>query len=423
MQPSEPTRVQRLYHQLRYEVPQLSSLPSVIVHLIAEYGPPSLLVVYSNNRCFALYPADVVTGVMSRVKAETERMNDSPTSEKDGMKKEGSRNRIQHNTTDKQHARNRSPAKTAAPSIEATYSLDPWKWGWVHLPIIPHRTIPVGSSIQVPSSSSLLTTAAAPPVAASTSASSNGVWMSYREWCHDDWVYVSDAQPSVIHVPHNEAVTAAYRYNIPPLQYGRHLEAPTIYRYDTGFFYIFNDEHLVNNIFDVLLPPLTDTISPFVGEIVSQSSTMFGTMQCQLGGDDRKQQPVWFTKFPRHEHTRGAAAVVNYIHFILVIGGYHIRNWSGYEKKYHMQYNTIDAFNVRTNRWMKSGSFPSLIVARHGCKAIMANDTVIVLGGVTDSKINTSVEVIFLSNEREWCWLVETTDVILPLCIVNVSCH
>jgi hypothetical protein len=61
------TRVEQTYEQLRNDVPQLKQLPSVIIQLIAEYGPPSLWIVYvSGTHCHVLYPAPVIDAIDAR---------------------------------------------------------------------------------------------------------------------------------------------------------------------------------------------------------------------------------------------------------------------------------------------------------------------------------------------------------------------
>jgi hypothetical protein len=65
------TRVEQTYQQLRNDVPQLEHLPSVIIQLIAEYGPPSLWIVYMfNGTCHVLYPAPVIETISARTSGE-----------------------------------------------------------------------------------------------------------------------------------------------------------------------------------------------------------------------------------------------------------------------------------------------------------------------------------------------------------------
>jgi hypothetical protein len=173
------TRVEQTYEQLRHHVPQLKHIPSVLIQLIAEYGPPSIWLVYHDRNvdCYALYPAAVIETL------------DRPSNRR------------------RSPARNRSPSRsttTTTTESDGETSAAPLDWsnGWQILKIHPH--------VQPPQSS--------PP---------SLVWheqyvthyMKYKEWSFDEWIIRSapSGEPQVLHLPHDQPVTKVWTYPLPPV--------------------------------------------------------------------------------------------------------------------------------------------------------------------------------------------------------------
>jgi hypothetical protein len=182
------TRVEQTYQQLRHDVPQLGQFPSVLIQIIAEYGPPSLWIVYPSpfmpHRCYALYPAAVI---------ETLSMN----------------NNAGASSRKRSPARNRPSSTSRASGDGKTTSLE-WSNGWQELSIY----------LQPPSSREATKD------------------MKYKDW-FDDWtVGYSVNQYVVIHLPHDQPVTKAWAFRLPPaaqIEGHQRLDASNcIWRSDTG---------------------------------------------------------------------------------------------------------------------------------------------------------------------------------------------
>jgi hypothetical protein len=84
---------------------------------------------------------------------------------------------------------------------------------------------------------------------------------------------------------------------------------------------------------------------------------------------------------------------VSYGSYIILIGG----------SSFHSQmecYQSCQVYDIRNNKWLKDNpktfepAFPNLIFARSNAKALVANGTIIVLGGHAGPQALVSVEVI-----------------------------
>jgi hypothetical protein len=107
--------------------------------------------------------------------------------------------------------------------------------------------------------------------------------------------------------------------------------------------------------------------------------------------------PKWSIDFPRSPTGRYQAAIVNLGHYIIFIGG-GTSGYAYYQKECH---KSCDVYDARHNKWMKDGSFPSLVFARIKAKAVVANGTIIVLGGEDSNRQHlVSVEVRLFSHQH-----------------------
>jgi hypothetical protein len=182
------TRVEQTYQQLRNDVPQLRQLPSVLIHMIAEYGPPSLWIVYSVEESepaiYALYPAAVIETVDISL----------PTTSP-----------LASNITQS------SSPTTISPSFG-------WSSGWQKLSIHPH--------IQPPNDTCSTNNSGALPKQNS---------MEFKEWAFDEWILDPQPyRPRMLHIPHDQPVTKAWAYPLPSYGYRDIFSNLCCWRYDTG---------------------------------------------------------------------------------------------------------------------------------------------------------------------------------------------
>jgi hypothetical protein len=102
--------------------------------------------------------------------------------------------------------------------------------------------------------------------------------------------------------------------------------------------------------------------------------------------------PLKSIEFPCSNLPRYYPAIVNYDHYIIFIGGSPQWNFLNPDC-----YTSCEVYDVRTNKWVndnKKNVFPSLVFARTKARAVVANGTIIVLGGQLQSHNLVSVEVL-----------------------------
>jgi hypothetical protein len=316
------TRVQMVYQQL---LPRLNHiLPSVLIQLIAEYGPPSLLMAYVKGKCYVLWPSLVINAINDGINGAT-----AP----------------------------RIPKRT----LDIPPTIENWSDGWQQLPIKTH-VIPTVSTEQVALNASIDRQGQIPAaiVAAKwvtetgSSKSLSGPWMSHHEWCSDDWIFLPHFHAlTVLHIPCDEPITTVWSYPVPSSLHTITNNQYSCYRADTGCYHVFNDPSSAKKVHQVLIP--------------SSSS------------------PAWHN-LPTPEIARYQPAIISYNDYIIVISG------SDYTHR-TLQHASCDAYNTKTMKWVKTGTFPPLIMPRNNAMAIVADHTIFVLGGMTESRANTTIEV------------------------------
>jgi hypothetical protein len=217
------TRVAQTYQRLR-NVPQLKQLPSVVIQLIAEYGPPSLWIVcgVKNTQCYALYPAACIEAISARTSGEGRTNNDRKRSP----------------------ARTRSPSTaTTAAAAAASSSSSPliWSNGWQQLPIMTYPQPTYG--VDITQSTSGVVDPTGPQEV---------TYMKYNQWAYNEWILVPQVYetfprtkpPKILTLPHDEPVTRVWLYPLPspaPAYHGIATNTHSIWCYETGTNYFTPD--------------------------------------------------------------------------------------------------------------------------------------------------------------------------------------